>query len=308
MTLRAYGRLLRLSLAPSAIADMSAGIVIGTGGAWLTGSAPWLLIAASIGVYHGALALNDWADHEGDARTRPDRPIPSGAVSARSAVLLGLLLVTAGALAAWSVHTNAGVAMTIVACLAVGYDLAGRGPWLGPTLLGLCRFGNFSVGLMAPLWLAGKSAELPFFLTPAILYGGYVFSISRLGRLEDDEDSNALGARPKRYLIWATFCLIMVPFSYWETLTSGGWTGFGLSAFVAWSGAAGLVLVALRTEEWTRELVGQCMGMALRRLLVFTAACALLVTGPGWTPAFVAGCILAGYPLSFALRKVFPPS
>jgi len=287
---------------------MSAGIVLGTSGSWMTGADPWLLIAASLGVYHGAMALNDWADHEGDAHTRPDRPIPSGAVSANAAVLLGLTLVVLGVASAWSVHPTAGIWMTVVACLAVGYDLAGRGPWLGPLLLGLCRFGNFSIGILTPVWLAGTSPDYFLLVTPALLYGGYVFAISRLGRLEDDEDSNELGARPKRYLIWATFSLMMVPFAYWETLSGDGWIGAGAALLVAWSGAAGLARIALRTEVWSRELVGKCMGMALRRLLVFTSASSLLFAGTSWISVVVAAAILAGYPVSFALRKVFPPS
>jgi hypothetical protein len=49
------------------------------------------------------------------------------------------------------------------------------------------------------------------------------------------------------------------------------------------------------------------MGMSLRRLLVFTAAATLLCV-PQTRAWIVAGAILAGYPLSFALRRVFPPS
>ena len=52
------------------------------------------------------------------------------------------------------------------------------------------------------------------------------------------------------------------------------------------------------------------MGAALRRLLIFSATCALVGaarggSADGW---IVAAVILAGYPVSFALRRVFPPS
>ena len=65
----AWGQLLRLSMAPSALADAAAGVLLGAG-AWPGERAGWML-AASFCAYHGGMALNDWADREGDARTRP---------------------------------------------------------------------------------------------------------------------------------------------------------------------------------------------------------------------------------------------
>ena len=44
--MRAWGRLLRLSLTASALADAAAGLVLGAG-AWPSGVAPWVLLAAS---------------------------------------------------------------------------------------------------------------------------------------------------------------------------------------------------------------------------------------------------------------------
>ena len=71
-------------------------------------------------------------------------------------------------------------------------------------------------------------------------------------------------------------------------------------------GALPLVLVAARTREWSRGLVMRSMGLGLRRLLVYTAVLAL---GVGGTAAWlVAAAILAGFGVSWALRKVFPPS
>lgn len=304
--MRALGRLLRLSLAPSAMADVAAGCVLGSGGAWPTGHRGLLLVLASLGIYHGAMALNDWADREGDARTRPDRPVPSGAVPASVAAALGAGLVLAGLAAAFAVQRSVGVWMSGVAILAVGYDLFGRGAWLGPVLLGACRFGNLGVGLaFAPGW-AGREPDVRW-LAPALAYGGYVFFISRLGRLEDDEDEGVLGARPAAYLRAASLCLLALPACGWLLPRPAG-LGPLASAAVAWAGAAALVRSAWGGLDWTRAEVGRHMGMSLRRLLVFTAATSLLGAAWGTAPWIVAAAILAGYPLSFALRKVFPPT
>ena len=51
-------------------------------------------------LYLAGMALNDLADREEDARERPERPIPSGAVSPRAAALIGGSLLLGGVLAA----------------------------------------------------------------------------------------------------------------------------------------------------------------------------------------------------------------
>ena len=75
-TVAAWGKLLRVSLAPTAVGDVLAGSVLATGGLRAPG-AVLTLVAASLCVYHGGMALNDWADRVEDAefgRERAARP------------------------------------------------------------------------------------------------------------------------------------------------------------------------------------------------------------------------------------------
>jgi 4-hydroxybenzoate polyprenyltransferase len=303
----AWGRLLRLSLMPSALADIAAGLVLGSGGSWPAGLGPWAMLLATLGVYHGAMALNDWSDREVDRSTRAERPLPSGAISAGAALSGALLLLATGIGAAVLAHPGAGLWMAAVALLAVLYDLRGRGPWLGPVLLGCCRFGNLGAGL----WYGRQSVESAttgagLAWLPAVLYGAYVFAVSRLARLEDDEDRGALGQRPRHALILASALLLALPL-----LAPGGTTTF--ARLLAWvlcaAGALGLLRCALTTSRWSRASVGAATGMGLRRLLVFTSACACLAWSPDSLAApWVAAAALAGYPLSWGLRRVFPPT
>jgi len=113
----ALGRLFRLSLAPSAAADAAAGLLFGAA-AWPSGGAPWLLMGGSLAVYHGGMALNDWADRRIDARVRPGRPIPSGAVPAAAALALALGLLALGPLLAAGVSPTAALGLGGVAVLA----------------------------------------------------------------------------------------------------------------------------------------------------------------------------------------------
>lgn len=308
--MRTVGRLLRLSLTATAIADVAAGVVLGAG-FWPAGPGPWLLILASLCVYHGGMALNDWADREHDAATRPERPLPSGQLSARAALGLALALLALGPVLALFVHRGAGAALGAAALLAVFYDLHGRGPWLGPLLLGLCRTLNLGCGLTYGLALAEHPSEPAFhfgLLAYPATYGLYVFVVSRLGRLEDREDDLAARKVHPRWLVVSAAGLLCAPLLLAAAGVGRGaaWPALALGLALTAFGVFGLLGLVRGTHDWTPASIGAAMGMALRRLLVFTSAVAV-VTG-GRDGMIVGLILLAGYPLSHALRRVFPPS
>jgi 4-hydroxybenzoate polyprenyltransferase len=298
--MRALGRLLRLSLAPTAIADIVAGTVAGAGD-WPGGAKPFLLMLASLGVYHGGMALNDWRDRAEDRTTRPDRPVPSGKISARLAFAIGLGLLLAGPAIALLVSLPCALALGIAAAGALVYDLALRGPMAGPLLLALCRGANLAAGLAL-----GTGGEMAWpVLLPALLYGAYVFAVSRLARLEDTDEAARLAASPSLRIGIAGVLLVLAPCAgLLHPLESRARTWAAL--MLVGVGAAGLIGAARHRGPWSREDVTWATGLGLRRLLVFTAAVALSAGGPAaW---IAATAILAGYPVAYALRGVFPPS
>jgi 4-hydroxybenzoate polyprenyltransferase len=291
-------------MAPSALADAAAGATIGAAG-WPAGGAPWLLLAASFCAYHGGMALNDWADRGRDARARPERPLPSGAIAPGAALAVAVLLLAGAPILGALAAPRAGAALLGVSLCAAVYDVAGRGPWLGPLLLGLCRAGNLCAGVL--LGLAWRGGELDaWVLLPPAVYGAYVLVLSRLGRMEDAEDAGELGRRPSALLLGAAGLIVaaaLVPLS----APAADGPGFAPVALVlALLGAAPLAVLALRTPVWTRGAVLGAMGLGLRRLLVVTAVLAARV---GTADAYVvSAAILAGYGVSWGLRRVFPPS
>jgi hypothetical protein len=298
--MKAWGRLLRLSLAPTAAADIAAGVAAGAGG-WPGGAGPFVLMIASLAVYHGGMVLNDWADRGVDGRTRPDRPIPSGAVRPEAALGIAIALLTLGPLLALTVSHASSSALLLAAIAAVFYDLRGRGAWIGPILLAICRATNLSAGI---LYGAGPVQDLHL-LGPALLYGGYVFSVSRLARLEDAAEDVRRSSRPSIHLAIAALLLTTAPFAALlqpQAARLRLWAAVVLAAV----GSAGLLGAAQGFSTWSGPEVTRATGLALRRLLVFTAAVALSAGGAdGW---IVAGAILSGYPVSYALRGLFPPS
>lgn len=294
----AWGRLLRLSLGATAVADVLAGLALAGGGALAAGPrALALLVGASLCTYHGSMALNDWRDRAHDARTRPERPIPSGAVPAAGAASLGLALCLTGPLLAAAAAPSAGRWMAGVCALALAYSLGARGRLLGPALIASARAGNLALGLAYAGALDGARWLVP------LAYGAYVLVVSRLGRLEDGEDDDLRAGRV-RLLLWCAAGLLVSP----AALLAGAGPALCTAgaAAVALAGASALARAARAPAPWTPGRVGATMGLALRRLLVFTAASAL-ASGPPHGP-WVAGAILLGYPLSWSLRRVFPPS
>jgi 4-hydroxybenzoate polyprenyltransferase len=299
--MRALGRLLRLSLAPSAAADIACGIMLG-GLGWPSGARPWFLMLASLAVYHGGMALNDWADRELDRVERKDRPIPSAAVPAPAALVIALAGLFGGPLIAVQVSLSAGMWMSVVALLALTYDLVGRGALRGPLLLAACRAGNLAVGVFA---FSDPLQPRPVGVwSVCLLYGAYVFFVSRLGRLEDGEASDS--GRAAGWLVKMAVCLGAIGAL---PILGLAWPGRLLALAISWSGAWALLRLARETRTWTKPKVLAAMGVALRRLLVFTAAATALAWNPPHHAALVVvAAVFCGYPVSFWLRKVFPPS
>jgi 4-hydroxybenzoate polyprenyltransferase len=92
-----------------------------------------------------------------DARERPERPIPSGRISLRSATAVGWAMLSSGALVAWFVSFTArdwrpGAVATLLAICVVLYDAVLKRTPFAPLAMGACRTLNVLLGMsLAPL-------------------------------------------------------------------------------------------------------------------------------------------------------------
>lgn len=300
---RAWGRLLRLSQAPSAAADVVAGLVYGAGGRFPADARAWWLVPAALGVYHGALVLNDWHDRAHDRATRPERPLPAGAIGERSALLVGLALVLLGIASAGLAAPRCAPWYAVLAALALAYDFAVRGPLAGPLLLGLCRALNLAAGIFLARGLPASGADLVEF-APAAIYGAYVTGVGCLGRLEDRPDPAPLGRAPGAWLS----VLAALPLAF-LCLPEVARPERLVPLLLALIAALAPWRAARARRVWTGREVECAMGLVLRRLLVCTAIVALLRARFDAADAWLAAiAILLGFPLAHALRRVFPPS
>jgi hypothetical protein len=100
----------------------------------------WALPLSSAAFYWAGMALNDWSDRELDAVERPERPIPSGRISAKAAlrVAAGLTAAGVGIAALAGGRRSLGVALPLAAAVWT-YDTRLKGTALGPAGMAVCR-------------------------------------------------------------------------------------------------------------------------------------------------------------------------
>ncbi len=225
----AFLRLMRPANIITAIADIAMGFaasgILASSSVW-GGDNPgvtfflqplcWLILA-TIGLYGGGVVFNDVFDAELDKVERPERPIPRGIVSIKSAATLGTLLLFGGILAAWQVSTLSALLAIAVALLALLYDWKGKHhALLGPVNMGACRGGNLLLGVsVVPLAVS----ELWFLSLIPIVYISAITMISR-GEVHGG-DANAMKGALLLYtlVIAGIISLTLLPhFNVWYSL------------------------------------------------------------------------------------------
>lgn len=129
--------LARLVRAPAAL-TVPGDVLVGAAAAGRRPGARVLATAASSAcLYWAGMALNDFADRHLDATERPDRPIPSGAVSSRTALVVASGLTLAGLGLA---EVAGGMRITgPLAGLVWAYDLLLKSTPLGPLAMAAAR-------------------------------------------------------------------------------------------------------------------------------------------------------------------------
>src|SRR5699024_845906 len=170
--LKDLAELIRLPAALTVPGDALAGAAAaGT----LRGWRPAALAASSACMYWAGMALNDYADRDLDQHERPERPIPSGRVSPRTALRVAGGLTGAGvALAACTGRSAACVALPLAASVWT-YDLVAKPSLAGPAVMGTARALDV---------LLGGSAAPRRALPAALLMGVHTVGVTGLSRGE----------------------------------------------------------------------------------------------------------------------------
>ncbi len=280
-------RLGRVSNLPTVWTNTATGIVLAGGTLGSPATLP-LLVALSL-FYVGGMYLNDAFDARIDRVERPERPIPAGAISARTVFAAGFAMLAAG----------------VLLLLWIGYGLTGAGAWpglgglalagaivlydryhkdnpLSPALMGLCRVlvyltagVAFAHPLPGTLWLA------------ALLLLCYLIGLTYVAKQENLGEVRNLW--PLLFLAAPLiYALVQAP----ADLTSG----LMFVLFALWVGTALSFLWRRRPGDVPRAVVGLIAGIALLDAVLIAAAGA-----PG-----IAWLAVAGFVLTLALQRLVP--
>ena len=150
------GDVLELVRAPAALTVIGDTIAGGYAGGGKLRRRQWLLPLASVFLYSGGMALNDYADRKLDAVERPERPIPSGRIAPRRAlgIAAACMAVGLGLAATGGGRRGLAVAVPLVGAI-VSYNTVFKDSPIGPASMAACR------GLDVMMGAGGARAAAP---------------------------------------------------------------------------------------------------------------------------------------------------
>jgi hypothetical protein len=268
-SMSAWLALARVSNTPTVVSNTVAGAVLASVGAD-AGTVAVVAVAMAL-FYTAGMILNDVADEEVDRRERPERPIPSGAVSRTAALAAVAGLFGAGLAALAAVGLSPLLAGLGLVALIVLYDFWHKGNPLSPVLMGGCRA---LVYVVAALAVAGSAADV---LVPGAVLLVYIVGLTAVAKAE------ATGSSP----VWPV-AAVLAPVAYWAFDPDAL---LPLAAFAAWAmWALWLVL--------GRHRIGPAVGRMISGVALLDA---VAVASVGGSLAAVAVC-LAAFAATVALQ------
>ncbi len=170
--------------------DPIAGYLIAVQASYVSATGLFGVVLAALLFYAAGLIMNDLFDEEEDRRDRPDRPLPSGAVTVTPAVTLCSLMILFGAVICYALGmATTWIGFALVASMIAYNRFSKKFATLGPLNMGLCRGFSFLLGVAA--------AQVPGYpVRPVVLAFGfillYVAAVTRIARTETRPDPGRL--------------------------------------------------------------------------------------------------------------------
>ncbi len=248
------------------------------------------LSAASL-FYLGGMYLNDAFDQEHDRLRRPARPIPSGAVSARTVWILGFLQLILGLLLwlplllPWGPYSlsRLSFALLLIAAILI-YNLYHKRIRWSAWIMALCRFFLFlAAASVSDKGLSGQS------LWNALSLLSYVAGLSYIARG---------GSREGLLVPWWPCILLLLPVPWAYFVSNGIHFAPGMAtiaAYLAWTLVAMSDLYATRSPRPDRAVSRLLAGIVLVDLMS-------LGLGDMGMTALLVGCFL----LALFLQRTIP--
>lgn len=280
----AWWQLLRLPNVFTALADVAMGFLITHASSEPRGQLA-ALAAASACLYLAGMVLNDFFDRELDARERPERPIPSGRVSAGAARTLGFGLLGAGLAAGGTGSILGGESRSVLVAVALATMVVTYDAWLkrtplGPLAMGACRSLNVLLGMSA------ATAWHPMHWIVAAGIGTYIAGVTWFARTEATESHRGQLALATLVLLAGLALLAWYPSWSEADLAEESWPRYALRLGQQWYLFWGVLAVLLGWRA-ARAIVDpsplnvqRAVRNCIMSLIVLDAAICVGVRGP----------------------------
>ncbi len=187
LSIRNYLLLVRLPNAFTAPPDIMAGYFAVASPLELNLGQLLLLMTSSAMLYTYGIVMNDFFDFNIDKKERPDRPLPSGKVSKKNTLIIGMSCLVGGNLLVSAANPSSLIISGILSAVIFLYDYKLKHGFGGPFAMGLARFLNVFLGASAVL-------SYPFawqiLFVPAVIFM-HVFAITILSKKEAGVPTNS---------------------------------------------------------------------------------------------------------------------
>lgn len=141
-----------------------------------------LLVTISVLLYCVGIVLNDLYDFDIDKKERPNRPLPSGKISRRSAIVLVAIFSTIALILSLQVSFSTLVISSILFSVIFGYDKYLKNTHAGPFTIASARVMNILLGTSVSLRSVDSYSQivtLTFVLIITFVYVSLIGFISR---------------------------------------------------------------------------------------------------------------------------------
>ncbi len=248
--LQATLQLCRIPNVFTAMSNVVAGVVLARGGEFY-----WQdlrLVGVSALMYLAGMVLNDYFDRDADAALRPERPIPSGRISANFAFALGAVFLALSGLLLQGFSDQVLWVGIALAAAILAYDGHLKNTPLAAPSMGLCRTFNVLLGFAVVPWPAEWMWVLPIGL------GFYTAVITYLAR-DEALGSSVQRSRSAAHMMLALFLVFL---AYACLLTPAQSLGSFLfaSPFLVMLGLRGTKLFAPLLKDASGPTVGRAIG------------------------------------------------
>ena len=218
------------------------------------------LIVGATFLYLAGMFLNDAFDVRFDKEHRTERPIPSGAISAKAVWVWGIIQMVIGLGCLVWIGPVVAVCAFALAGSVLWYDWIHKRITWSPLIMGLCRLSLYVLAGVVAAESPTASLGLPVILSALALWG-YIVGLSNIARHE------ATGGNVNSWPSWLLVLPLAIAFTLPGLVVDGevNWNRLIIAAclYSLWIGRSLLFTFKVRIPQHGRTVSGLLAGIVL---------------------------------------------